>query len=665
MLGAAAILVFRVQLESANRSVEPVLDYIAVVEMARALQVEPLELVDRLGREYGFRSFAVSERKLEDLTARGAAHPFGGLELKLAIRNGTISLPGVGEPDPGRLYLVLFDPAQADGLLRDLRAAYGADVVREWPPEGGAGGRAVRILEVSQDLEAVKIVGLGFDRREVEALAARGARVWLRPENKPRSDEAGVAAQFASMKELPGVAGIIFGGAPNEAVGFRAGLEETVRQLASTDWRLGLIELEPGAQQKGIEFLCRRLPDRVVRVQAVSPAHQARLTPERVVQMFSLGSRERNIRVLYLRPFPVVPLPRDESDPNQLLLGGVARELEGRNGEASVFPAHADRWPAWAAVLVAAGSGAATWLLAECLVAVPAGLGWLMVAGLAGMTALAELAGVGQTWRTAMALGTACVFPTLGLVSHFDRIDEMGRRGSIRLVMAGAVTMLLSVTGISLMGALMAATFVHDTTFLFGLDQFRGVKLLTVGVPVLVSLLWFWRESGASPGGAGRLQRIAAGLNTPVTVGHMVLFTVLVAAGAFHTLRTGNAGAELGGSALDLEKMLRVTLDQLLGVRPRFKEFALAHPALLLAPLFVRLGWRPMVWLSILVGALGQAGVADTFAHIHTPLGVSIIRTVLGLLLGIAVGLLLVPGLLWLKRVLVRSAIDTDGTFAV
>ena len=61
----------------------------------------------------------------------------------------------------------------------------------------------------------------------------------------------------------------------------------------------------------------------------------------------------------------------------------------------------------------------------------------------------------------------------------------------------------------------------------------------------------------------------------------------------------------------------------------------------MLLGLFLALRYRS-AWLLIIVGTLGQLTMVSTFTHIHTPLLISIIRTGLGLGVGIIFGLILI-----------------------
>jgi ABC-type nitrate/sulfonate/bicarbonate transport system permease component len=88
------------------------------------------------------------------------------------------------------------------------------------------------------------------------------------------------------------------------------------------------------------------------------------------------------------------------------------------------------------------------------------------------------------------------------------------------------------------------------------------------------------------------------------------------------------------------ELKLRDLLERVLLIRPRTKEFLLGHPALVLAGAGLGKGkwWRPYL---VTLAAVGQASLLNTFVHLHTPFLISLARSLLGLLLGAAIGSLL------------------------
>lgn len=620
---ACLMLVGRVRREEMNQKVELVFDYAALRDLARA-QGEPLDL-----KKYG-TSFSVAELKLDDLENQGVAVGLEGLQLQ--IMQG--QTPSETLIDPSKTYLRFYKPESIDSIEAALKLALGDKKVRRL----GDGP----VLELDVDMRVLPTLGLGFPADLISDLNKQGFRVWLRPENKPLADPVTIKKTYEGLEKLPGVAGVIFGGATNEAVGYLQGLDEAVAQLKRLGWKVGLIELAPGAQQKGIEYLVRHLQDQTTRVFAVSPAQQEKLPPDRVIGMFSLAARERNLRVLYVRPYTYDPSPdKGMEHANDELFAGIRKETQGMEGPASVFE---EQW-AWKPnflllALVAAGAGAATWLLLAELwpglppsvrqrwPEVPFVLGALIVGGLAVLTgASAFLGPKGQLWRSAMALGTGSVMPTLAMVAHFGFLERAGTKSG-KQAFLGGFFLLLRTSALSLAGALMAASYLGETTYMLGLDTFRGVKVLTLGVPILVVLAWLLRE--------GVVMRW---LDMNLKLYHVVGLGVLGVVAIFYVLRSGNMGAEAAGSDfLEMEKQLRQNLDRLMGVRPRFKEFMFAHPAMILAPIVLWRGWRPLVPLVLLAAATGQAGMADTFAHIHTPLIISLKRSVIGVACGAVVG---------------------------
>ena len=90
-----------------------------------------------------------------------------------------------------------------------------------------------------------------------------------------------------------------------------------------------------------------------------------------------------------------------------------------------------------------------------------------------------------------------------------------------------------------------------------------------------------------------------------------------------------------------LETNLRQMMDNLLGVRPRTKEFLVGHPLMLVLLYY---GYRLEIKRSVLLlfGLIGQVSLVNTYAHIHTPLLVSVTRSVHGLWIGIILGVIII-----------------------
>ena len=127
---------------------------------------------------------------------------------------------------------------------------------------------------------------------------------------------------------------------------------------------------------------------------------------------------------------------------------------------------------------------------------------------------------------------------------------------------------------------------------------------------------------------------------------HAVLTLVVIRRGNFPIL-----------AASEAELALRSALNELF-VRPRFKELV-GHPLALLALLNPR--WP--AWATgplIVAGVIAQASILNSFSHYHTPVLISLQRTLIALVIGVVVGLVLVP----LARLVVfalRSWLQADA----
>jgi hypothetical protein len=121
----------------------------------------------------------------------------------------------------------------------------------------------------------------------------------------------------------------------------------------------------------------------------------------------------------------------------------------------------------------------------------------------------------------------------------------------------------------------------------------------------------------------------------PVTILQLVAGIVVLGAGYLVLVRSGNQ-SDIAPSSFELA--LRAHLTTLLQVRPRFKEFLVGFPALMLAAALVPSDRARWGWLFALAIGVGLGDVVDTFSHLHTALAVSALRLVNGAVIGAVTG---------------------------
>ena len=90
-----------------------------------------------------------------------------------------------------------------------------------------------------------------------------------------------------------------------------------------------------------------------------------------------------------------------------------------------------------------------------------------------------------------------------------------------------------------------------------------------------------------------------------------------------------------------------------------FRHELLLHPAALLG---TAKGWP--LWFSnllLIAGVIGQGSIIDSFAHYHTPLLISLLRTVNGIFWGGLIGFIIIPVSVILRGLMARTNGQLSG----
>ncbi|MBW7476001.1 hypothetical protein K0T92_14740 [Paenibacillus oenotherae] len=259
--------------------------------------------------------------------------------------------------------------------------------------------------------------------------------------------------------------------------------------------------------------------------------------------------------------------------------------------------------------------------------------------------------------------------------------------GSLLKAAAGYV----AAAAITSAGIIYVTALLSDVSYLAYVDLFRGVKLLYVGPIALITAclllqggwrnIWgawksFMASSGTSTANTGTTGTSTTGISTngasttgtrtteagnrgskPLKI--FLVMAALLASGAvmaYLLARTGNSDM-----VLPYEGELRQALSDLFGVRPRTKEWLIGHPLLMAAACMLACRRRGGAWLLPL-GAIGLCSMVNTFTHLHSPLAISLTRSLTGIVLGGIIGIVAyVIMSLWKKRNR-QQVVTTEGT---
>ncbi|QYR22089.1 hypothetical protein KZ483_03425 [Paenibacillus sp. sptzw28] len=656
IIAALPLGVSRWQMEKTSKQVEYIFDYRDLVQIA-SYQAQPQTfLKEQLAKmkEAGITTMAVYESTLTDLSWAD----------RLTLYNSAKVSELEGKPVPGdeNYTYVLFAGSAEDAALRSMIESTFKEwniAVSPWSFKGRTG------LEIRTPLENATLKQLSLDPIAVQSIHDAGLKILPRLSDRTPFNEQAVDAQIASYKQL-GVSRILFDG--DAVKGFndqeaKGSLHKFADILNKNG--IGITVIENSKPQKGMNTLAYLVHYNVTRLYSLSDSDAATMKPAEIVDRLQLAATDRSIRMFYLNGAPMSSPDKSAiTDPLQNLYDAMHGDKDGKgvvsqldalgfpSGTAEAFHYESPSWHKPLKAVVALGAVAFITLLIGAFV--PGVIIPVFLLGLVGSAGLYVLSK--SVFEQGLALGAAISAPTLAIIWAIGRVraHTVGDRRPIgdrkpmgdttgpgadpgwffpgisagrRLSMA--IALFASTAVISFAGIPYAFGLLNNITYSLVLEQFRGVSLLHLA-PIGLAAVYVFLYTGDSV--IGNLRKL---LNMQITVLWIIVAAIIGAVGLYYLSRTGNQG-----QASSIELLFRNTLQNTFGVRPRTKEFLLAHP-LFLFGLFLSLRYRA-AWVLFIVGAIGQLSMVDTFAHIHTPLHISIIRVLLGLGLGAIIGLIII-----------------------
>ncbi|RAO99858.1 hypothetical protein PW5551_01370 [Petrotoga sp. 9PW.55.5.1] len=189
---------------------------------------------------------------------------------------------------------------------------------------------------------------------------------------------------------------------------------------------------------------------------------------------------------------------------------------------------------------------------------------------------------------------------------------------------------LLKILGYSLLFGILVFMSGYNDLFIFKLNNVRGVKILLVVLPLLVLLKAFRDFTGFTFSKTGFKNAYQKILSFKFHKKDIVLLFLLIFAGVIYIIRSSN-----WAFVSNLERRIRDSLERALIARPRTKEL-ISYFFYYTAPL----DRRDFIW--DLFKAILPVSILDTFLHIHTPLNLSVLRTINGFLVSLLLLLIII-----------------------
>jgi hypothetical protein len=641
LLASLPLAAQRMATESSSHNVEFVFDYRDLLEVS-AFRSKPSEYVlSRLTdmKESGIQSLAVYESSLRELELSGRIQTLSSSEAAL--------LTGfeVAANDKSTYVLFLGDASERiiRPMVEDTFSRLNVEV-KPWSYKGVSG------VKLAMPKDEASLQAMDPDPITMAELRKLGFNLVVRlSDQRQPFDAVGMESLMDKLSEW-GVSRIVFEG--GQVTGTADDAERgslTAMAQMMNEHGIGLATIELAKPQKGLNKLSYLTEHNIVRLHSL-PANMSGMSKNDLADRFALAVQDRNIRMIFLNAEASMDTQlgiRKDTINNVLLSlqgpdGAIARIQENgfRIGiaapfeRAPLFPTDQAELPLKALVTLAAIAIIA--LLAEAFIpklALP-----VFILGLIGSAGLYVLSHT--LLAQGLALGAAISAPTLAIVYALRSVDSPGDSASANRVswLRGAwkgIKLLLVSSAISAAGILIIVGLLQEISYMYVLQQFRGVGLLHLA-PIALAfayLLFFHGQSSLRETG----KRIVTFLNTNITVLWVIVAAIGGAAVLYYLSRTGNAGQTSG-----LERLFREMLQDTLGVRPRTKEFLFAHPIFVLGGYLAATAGsirkRYVGLLCIAAASIGQLSIVDTFAHLHTPILISLIRVVYGIVFGAIIG---------------------------
>lgn len=658
----------RYNIERANTQVELVSDYEQVVEMSRIDGI-PLQSVFRQLKAAGLTSLTVFETNLEKLAANGVVTAVSTSNILHSYYAGTLSdwwwrnEVESGRLAAGQVYVLAREADRFGEVFSDLERRVGKHRVKQYQE----GNRWFIIVDAP--FESLITWNLGLPVYEMQTAAANGFLVLARPTNYSKVKPDDVKSVFARIDQAGvAVSGLYFVG--DEVLGFPDQLPLVALEMKKRGLTLGMLEDYTQLQfknQDGMFALAELYGYSVARLHQLLKVEQPKLSVTEAVHRQVLGSRERNIRIQYLKMYER-PLPgKNLTETHVAYVSGIKQGLTDfgvPTGPATTFPSYSP--DKLLLLLITLGTVAAGVLLLSIVIPVPRRVQYGMLAIFTLGLGAPLFFGPATLARQISAFGSSILFPVLAMTWQMDCWRNSAPRGGASLgrILHDGLVGLVRTFLLALVGGLYLSAILSDTRFFLEMEIFRGVKLTFVLPLILVSIVYLTRFNlfpGVDADDSRHLwQKLLHVLDYPAYIKTLLAFA---AAGAVAYVFVGRSGHSAGLPVPDVEIKLRRFLEMAMYARPREKEFLIGHPAFLLAVMALYRQWPRFFHFGFVIAAtIAMGSLVETFAHMRTPVIMSLVRGVDGMIFGAVLGIIAVVGLQWMHALsfLLRRRTSAD-----
>ncbi len=490
----------------------------------------------------------------------------------------------------------------------------------------------IYLLDIGDKGGTLTAIGLGFDVDSLNMAADMGFNISLQLKSWEDPTPESVEDLIEEISSIKNVDTIYFADSKVTAP------TSTAFQEFLSNYQLGFIEFSSN-KQDGFKILAQKTSEsgtnyKVVRLHAIEDKKVDTTSVADLMDRYELALNERSNRVFLFKLGTEEELNKaiEIFDESITTFINIAEE-DGYTISTQIDNYNLPTYPVIVPLVVGLASIAVFILFMEALGFGKTGI-ILGILGTLGY-ALFLLKGYVNLGCQLMALFGSIMFPTYAISKGVD-----AREKDIK----DSILVFLKICLISFGGVLTIIGCLSRTSFALGIDVFMGVKAAVV-LPLILVLFYFIFTAHRFD-----FKYYKGLLDKKISYGSLILIGILAVVLYVYVSRTGNTG-----TASDFERGLRQLLDNLLGVRPRTKEFLISYP-ILLALLYY--GYKEKYIVAIIFAVIGPTSFVNTYAHIHTPVMISLIRSAYGIVFGIIIGLIFIGAIKLLGKVIKKCQIQ-------
>ena len=600
----------RIVFEQRMRQIDTAITLKDVQKLAYGEGISLHDCLIQLKKTKAISSIVVDEDTLGDLVEKGQLTVLHGSELINAQRVGLdIPLKHI-KIEEKATYLLTDSDALRTRLYGFLSASFPLNTQQT----------AVQLLEnltviqVLADPEVLKEMGIGTSEATLKGLEKLGFSLIIRLKNNSALSQDLIKKKFDVFSQTTSRL-VIFEG--TQVLGYPNALTPVRKEIHDRHLFAGIIEF---ADQFGARNLAGSLPESAFRVHSIAEAEIAsKYTPQTAISRFVRAAKERNMRLLIVHPFLVAQNTQSLLTFNLEYFTHLSASLHGAGLDVAPSQFQSIPYPsasAWQLLIISMGAlSLGLWLCGATQF-------WILLMGPWLLFFIVSLLlGRLGSFSLVTAWLIAVGFPTLTILTQTQ---------SGETILAG-IRYLAKLIFPCILGGIWISGLLSQKSYWLGITSFSGIKLAFLIPLLIIAIRLLSKAQKQTP-----RQVITTFLKTPITVGLALAGCLVLGLIAIYLLRSGNSGLILG-----FESKARNSLESLFWIRPRTKEFLLGIPLLTFAYFSAKdpklTPYQPYL---LSAGAIGLVSLMNTFCHIHTPLLISIYRSLLGGILGFCIGLI-------------------------